>query len=105
MNKITHQTRRESYEETLKTVSEAKANLLYIIQIHGPKTPFELAAWVNKPVYEVRPRLTELEQAGLLTVTGKKWQPITQRNEAIYSLPNTNFSKDGQGFLNFQEAR
>ena len=45
-----------------------------------------IAAKTGIPLYQVRPRLTELVQAGRLRVCGKAWSFSTGRNTSIFEV-------------------
>ncbi|MND08881.1 hypothetical protein D3C83_318150 [compost metagenome] len=47
-------------------------------------TASELARMIQREVYAIRPRLTELEKRLLVKTNGKRWNDRTQRNEAVY---------------------
>lgn len=89
---ITEETRRESYE-----LVDAKTLVNKIKEIFEetgkPYTARELAVIMyerNLVPYPVRqavaPRITEMEQEGILEVCGKSYDSVTKRNVALYQL-------------------
>ena len=49
-------------------------------------TAWEIADRIGRYVHAVRPRLTELHRDGLVVTVGTRWQPKTERHEAIWRL-------------------
>lgn len=83
---INQETRRESYEETNKKVVTVSHEIFNILLFDGPLTAFQVAALANRPVYTVRPRLTEMLKAGKIKAIGKRWHGGTERNETVFEV-------------------
>ena len=79
--KITHETRRESYEQL--DPSGRKAAILAELE-RGDGTALEIMLGFTDP-NRVRPRLNELDRAGYIFQVGKRADPITGVNGVIYS--------------------
>lgn len=82
--RITHLNRSESYEGTRKTIGPRHLKILEVLD-NQSLTPWEISDITGWPVYQIRPRLTELDTLGVIEVTGKKFQEKTNRNESLYS--------------------
>lgn len=81
MNEITRETRLESY--LVRPVSRKKA----ILDILGDKgmTAREIAyAMGFNDLNAVKPRLTEMKNEMLIVAVGKKVDPVTERNVAVW---------------------
>lgn len=100
MNPITHQTRRSSYDEKLPSIGSDQWKIYEVILHYGAKTSREIAPFVPEIEHQdIKSRLSEMVTKGTLAVVGKKFYQPTNREIAVYAIPATNFSKDGQGFL------
>lgn len=84
MMSITQSTRRESFEKAQETAPRWRDEVYSCLRTFGPLTAFEVAEKVGKPVYQVRPRLTELRKVGLIAAVNRKVGPMG-RSEAIWS--------------------
>lgn len=89
--KTTAQTRAESYQLTKPTIGSKEKAIFDLLNERQPLTAWEISDILNRPVYQVRPRLTELETKKKIRSGGKKFQERTQRKEALYWVLN-----DGQ---------
>jgi hypothetical protein len=92
MAKITLETRRMAYEEILQKLSPRYSAILKELK-QAPMTARELAiALWSKGVIPspernfVHPRLTELEDAGMVEAVGKKRCSVTRKMVAVYAL-------------------
>lgn len=77
-------TRLESYQQTKPTISQRQQEIIDQLKIRQPLTSWELSDILNRPVYQVRPRLTELEKLGKVRTGGTKFQERTGRKESLY---------------------
>lgn len=89
---ITEETRRESYEAVLPTVTVRQNAVLEILQEWGDMTAQEIAYvlhWSGLTPSDDRnhaaPRLTELKQAGKVRTVGKKICSRTGRTVTVWS--------------------
>lgn len=81
--KITHETRRESYEQL--DPSGRKAAILAELE-RGDGTALEIMRRMGfTDPNRVRPRLNELDRAGYIFQVGKRADPITGVNGVVYS--------------------
>ena len=81
--KITHETRRESFEQL--DPSGRKAAILAELE-RGDGTALEIMRRMGfTDPNRVRPRLNELDRAGYIFQVGKRADPITGVNGVIYS--------------------
>ena len=89
---ITTETRRESYHAVIPTVDQRKDLILAILCERGPMTAQEMACELHKRGYTptrernfAAPRMTELKEAGLIEVVGKKKCFMSGRNVAVWA--------------------
>nr|DAD75963.1 MAG TPA: dissimilatory sulfite reductase D [Siphoviridae sp. ctX926] len=89
-NRITRQTRRESYE---KTDGRNIKKLILDQLAYGDMTAREVAAVLYRhglvPTSErqqVQPRMNDLQNDGLIEVVGKRLDSVTKRRVAVYRL-------------------
>jgi len=89
---ITEETRRQSYQAVLLTLTERQENVLRILKQCGGMTAQEIAAELHRrgitPSDErnfAAPRLTELAAIGLVWTAGKKICGKTGRKVAVWS--------------------
>jgi hypothetical protein len=92
---ITMQTRRESYHQILETLGQRQADVLHELQLIGSDgcTAGELAKIMHEKNYFpkpernfVHPRLTELKDAGVVEVIGKRKCNVTGKTCGIYRV-------------------
>lgn len=76
--------RRASYRETNKTVVSVMSAVLTVVVMDGPLTAWQIADTLDRNVYTVRPRLTELKAAGKIKEVGTRWCDRTQRPETVW---------------------
>lgn len=88
---ITENTKKESHEQLDKET--AYKHIIDVLSSGYAYTAREIAIELYKKkiiLYPVRqavaPRLTELEDAGIVWVTGKTYDVVTNRNVAMYKL-------------------
>lgn len=83
----TVETRREAYAGILPGLFDSRQSVLAALQDDpSGMTAEDVAESVGKPAYQVRPRLTELLQAGRIRVIGKRQSPHTGRNIAVFQV-------------------
>lgn len=89
-------TRAESEKKVNKAIRCAQ--LLELLEKHGPQTAKELALGLFGEGYTntgernmAAPRLTEMEKDGRVVVIGTKKCQITKRRVAVYGLPNEQY--------------
>jgi len=97
---ITKETRRESYQAVLPTVTVRQTAVLKILQEWGDMTAQEIAYilhWSGLTPDDDRnyaaPRLTELKQAGEVRTVGKKKCSRTGRTVTVWSAGKTSYKK------------
>lgn len=84
--RITQQTRREGYNRALSTITPRQALIISALRT-GPMTAAEVAdklgfGYLNA----VRPRLNELGKMEIVHVIGKRINPHSVVNNAVYEL-------------------
>lgn len=85
---IPKQVRRESYEETNKTVVTVSQTIYESILYNGPASAWQIANALGRQVYTVRPRITELFKAGKIRDCGMRWCEGTKRKETVWEVKN-----------------
>lgn len=83
---IPEQTRRESHDETNRTVVTVSKRVYGSILNYGPGGAWEIARRMGRPVYTIRPRITELFKQGKIKDIGTRWCEATQRNETVWDV-------------------
>ena len=86
--------RNESYLQIKSEVGSRQKEVLSLLKNHSPYTAWQISDVLGRPVYQVRPRLTELEKMGLIRAGGTLFQERTQRKETLYWF--TDAENDGQ---------
>jgi hypothetical protein len=77
-------TQRESYAK-IKPVAEDVRARVYEALRSGPKTAHRLSLELEKPIYQVSPRITELKHSGWVEDTGiREVNPDTGRNTIVW---------------------
>ena len=77
---------RESHAKTDKATRYAQ---IVAVLERGPKTAREvMTALGYTDLNAVRPRLTELDRMGRIRQIGKEYDPVSERNVTVYSLPD-----------------
>lgn len=71
MRPITHQTRRLAYDQVKPKVTQLQAQVLAYLKRYGPLTTRNTATAMGVSILTVRPRMTELLQAGLVRAIGR----------------------------------
>lgn len=85
----------ESWDRTLNELGARQRQVIDVLSHH----PQGLSAWqiaeiTGRLVHAVRPRLTELQKAGLVRAAGERLEAKTERREAVWVV--TPFETDGQ---------
>lgn len=86
--KISLSVRNESFEEMNSHIGSRQKEILDLFNENTTLTAWQISDILNRPVYQVRPRITELEKQGLLSGIGSSFQERTSRNETIYRAVN-----------------
>lgn len=76
--------RDESFEKTKCDIGSRQKEVLELLKKHSPYTAWQISDILGRHVYQVRPRLTELEKIGLIRSGGTLFQERTQRKETLY---------------------
>jgi hypothetical protein len=89
---ITHETRKDSYLETLPKTNDRKSLIVYLLKIKE-MTAHEITEQLLLlgliPYYDrnfVSPRLTELKEVGKVEAVAKKYCKRTDRQVAVWKL-------------------
>jgi len=83
VSRLTHLIRRE---KILGTLGQRQREVFDLLQRHGELTAWEMASLLGRPVYVVRPRITELSKVGLIRDVGARFHAETQRREAVWGI-------------------
>lgn len=89
--------RNQSFEKIKNSLADRQWEVFILVANHSNGlSAWQVATLLKRPVYVVRPRLTELRDMGLLQVTDVTYYPGTQRRESIwcYRAPAVSFSVD-----------
>lgn len=74
MDSLTEETRRRSYKEAMRDASRLQHAVYAALARRGPHTTIELADLMQMNLLTIRPRMTELLQAGLVKTIGRTRQ-------------------------------
>lgn len=84
---ITEETRREAYYEAQEKAPTRRRIIYGCLKQHGPQTADELMERLGfDDPNNVRPRLTELKQAGLIEATGRRTSRRTGKSGAVWQV-------------------
>jgi predicted ArsR family transcriptional regulator len=72
--------------ETYKTVVTVSRDVFNLLLHEGALSAWQVADRMDRNVYTVRPRLTELFKAGKIKEIGKRWCDRTQRHETVWEV-------------------
>lgn len=88
MNAITAETRRAAHESVLETLAEKEAFVYEAVsRFPDGATAYEVARMLCWQVTSVRPRLTEMQKDGRLTVIGKRINiEFSRKSCAVYAV-------------------
>jgi predicted ArsR family transcriptional regulator len=75
---------REAAEAVRPSAATLRVACLHELQIFGPKTADECAAWLEENVLAVRPRFSELLALGLIEDTGIRRKNASGRNATVW---------------------
>jgi len=84
----------DSWIRTLAELGPRQREVLDVLMHGGKMGATQIADRVGKHVYVVRPRITELAKMGVIHEAGERWEPRTQRHEAVWMV--TPHDNDGQ---------
>jgi hypothetical protein len=59
---------------------------IYQLLREKARTAWEIAELIERPVYVIRPRITELRKEGKIASVGVRWYEPTHRNEAVWDV-------------------
>lgn len=92
-------TRRQSWDKILETLGEKQKAVMQVFMDNHPKdfTPWEIADLKGWLVHAVRPRMTELENLGVLEICGVRYYEPTDRNEHVYRMREKRQDFDDSG--------
>lgn len=83
---ITDDTRRKSYEINGRSAGKASKIIYNALLFYGRGSAWQIAAAIRRPVYVVRPRITELCKAGRIKAIGTRVCEETKRSEAVWDV-------------------
>lgn len=83
---LPEQTRRESMLETYKTVVTVSQQIYRIVLHKGPISAWDISREMNRDVYTIRPRLTELFHEGKIKDCGTRFEHCTNRLETLWEV-------------------
>lgn len=77
----------ESWDKTRKELGPRQEQV-YSFLVGRPDglTAWDIADYMNRQVYTIRPRLTELKILGRIKEAGSKWHEATQRRETNWVI-------------------
>lgn len=100
MSKLTHLTRRESYEEVKKYLGKEQLEIVEFLRDHLEATPRYYAQVHGiTEVHRIRPRFTELSKAGVIEAVGRtNLFSDGKREEVVWRLiPSIRKNADSYG--------
>lgn len=78
---------RQSWYQTLHELGPRQREVIDLLCQYGrPMSAWEIADLTKRLVHAVRPRLTELKGKGIVREAGARWEPRTQRHEAVWAV-------------------
>ncbi len=84
---ITSETRREAYYESLETAKNRRDEIYLLLNRYGPMTSEEIMDCLGCTNPNcVRPRLSELKEAGLIEACGKKLAKCGKVHIAVWKV-------------------
>lgn len=83
---ISQETRKESMQETYKSVVKVSTQVYGVLLHAGPLSAWEIAAIMGRMVYTVRPRLSELKDQLWIKEVGTRYCATTNRKEAVWDV-------------------
>ena len=85
----------KSWHETLRELGPRQREVVdLLLRCSQGLSAWEIADRTKRLVHAVRPRLTELRAMGMVREAGERWEPRTERHEAVWKL--TPFDNEGQ---------
>ena len=84
--KMIRKTQVESYEKTLKTVSDRQKSVLSVLTVAGSATNRELAKLLGWDINRVTGRITELVNLGIVNTNGTKKDLETNRTVTLWTI-------------------
>ena len=98
---LREETRRLSHEAIVSSLGEKQREVygVYVFSPH-PLGPWEVADTLNKHVYVVRPRITELVELGVIEEAGTRFETRSGKRETTYRIKSkASFDQRGQGWI------
>lgn len=93
---ITEETRREAHEKVMPVKHDRRMNILKVLREKGPQTAEEIADELYRqgeiPFASrtfTAPRLTELQDRGIVETVGKRESRVSGRQIAVWSVVAT----------------
>jgi predicted transcriptional regulator len=80
---------RKSFAQTLIELGPRQQEVLALLDAfdhRGGLSAWEIADLTKRLVHAVRPRLCELRKRGLIREAGERWEPRTERHEAVWKV-------------------
>jgi predicted transcriptional regulator len=80
---------RKSYAQTLIELGPRQQEVLALLDAfdqRGGLSAWEIADLTKRLVHAVRPRICELRKLGLVREAGERWEPRTERHEAVWKV-------------------
>jgi hypothetical protein len=82
---IAQQTRLQSWNEVQLHLGFSQNEVLSIVKKYPNGVgPWTVAAILGRPVYQIRPRFTELAELGFISEIGKNYSTPTRKPETVY---------------------
>jgi predicted transcriptional regulator len=84
---IPETTRRASYEKTKAGLGARQLEIVNLLESHPHGlSSWEMANFLSRPIYVVRPRITELQSFGMIEATSVRYHVPTDRHEAVWTI-------------------
>jgi len=77
-----------SWRQTLTELGPRQREVLDTLTAAYPRgmSAWQLADKLGRLVHAVRPRIVELRERGLVRAIGERFEPLTQRHEAVWTV-------------------
>lgn len=79
-------TSREAAEAASPTAASLRQDALSAIKLQGPSTADEVALYLGRSVLSIRPRMSELRNAGLLEASGDRRKNASGSSATVWKL-------------------
>lgn len=76
-----------SFEKTKPVIGKRQREVIEMLKIH-PRglSAWEIASFTDRMIHTVRPRISELRKLGIVKQSGDRYEPETDRHEAVWVL-------------------